>query len=108
MISPTEGAGPYFVWMPKRIRLQRTRGWRKPTDAVVVARPTRWGNPYRIGVDGDRQQCVEQYRQALTDGRLGFTVVDVRRELAGKDLACWCPDKAPCHANVLIDVANGP
>jgi hypothetical protein len=59
--------------MSKRIRLQRTKGWRKPADAVVVARPTRWGNPYRVGIDGDRSQCVEKFREALTEGRLGFT-----------------------------------
>jgi hypothetical protein len=94
--------------MPERIRLQRTKGWRKPIGAVVVARPTRWGNPYRIGIDGDRVRCVEKFREALTKGSLGFTVTDVRRELAGRDLACWCPEGGPCHANVLIEVANGP
>jgi hypothetical protein len=107
-VSLVGGPGSYFELMPKRIRLQRTRGWRKPTDAVVVARPTRWGNPYRIGIDGDRLQCVEKFREALTEGRLGFTVMDVRRELAGRDLACWCPEDGPCHANVLIEYASSP
>src|SRR5665213_3693184 len=92
--------------MPKRVRLQRTTGWRKLTDAVVVARPTKWGNPYRIGIDGDRLQCVEKFRDALTQGRLGFTIMDAKGELAGSDLACWCPEGGPCHADVLIDVAN--
>jgi hypothetical protein len=94
--------------MPKRVRLQRTKGWRKPTDVTVVARPTRWGNPYRIGIDGDRLQCVEKFQEALTEGRLEYTVRDVRRELAGRDLACWCPEGGPCHADILIDVANSP
>jgi len=35
------------------------------------------------------------------------TVEDVRRELAGKDLACWCPLSEPCHADVLLEIANG-
>lgn len=35
--------------MPERIQLQRTRGWRKPDGAVVVSRPSRWGNPFRVG-----------------------------------------------------------
>lgn len=34
---------------PQRIRLQRTKGWRKPEGAVVVARPTKWGNPFKVG-----------------------------------------------------------
>lgn len=33
---------------PKRIQLRRTAGWRKPEGAIVVARPTKWGNPWRI------------------------------------------------------------
>jgi hypothetical protein len=37
---------------------------------------------------------------------LGFTSVDVRRELKGKNLACWCPLDGPCHADVLLRVAN--
>ncbi|MGI8723190.1 MAG: DUF4326 domain-containing protein [Geodermatophilaceae bacterium] len=34
---------------PARIQLRRTRGWRMPADTVRVARPSRWGNPYKIG-----------------------------------------------------------
>ena len=88
--------------MPERIQLRRTKGWRKPDGAVVVARPSRWGNPFRVGVDGDRAQCVAAYRGALEQGELPFTVADIRRELAGHDLACWCPLDEPCHADVLL------
>jgi hypothetical protein len=90
----------------ERIRLRRTAGWRKPPGAVVVARPTRWGNPFRVGVDGDRAACVAAYRAALVAGRLAVSVDDVRRELAGRDLACWCPPDEPCHADVLLELAN--
>jgi len=31
---------------------------------------------------------------------------DVQRELRGKDLACWCPLDQPCHADILLEVAN--
>lgn len=71
-----------------------------------------------------RAECVELYRRAVTepDNRLhmwlaprigGFTVEDVRRELAGADLACWCPiddgegGRVPCHADVLLEIATG-
>lgn len=33
----------------QRIQLQRTKGWKLPPNTVVVARPSRWGNPYRVG-----------------------------------------------------------
>jgi hypothetical protein len=94
--------------MPVRVRLERKKGWRKPAGAVVVARPSRWGNPFRIGTDGDRAQCVARFRVALVSGRLAFDTDDVRRELAGRDLACWCPSDGPCHADVLLEAANGP
>jgi hypothetical protein len=92
--------------MPNRVQLRRTKGWRKPAGVVVVARPSRWGNPFRLGIDGDRETCVARYREALVGGRLGFSADDVRRELGGHDLACWCPLDLPCHADVLLEVAN--
>jgi hypothetical protein len=92
--------------VPNRVQLRRTKGWRKPAGVVVVARPSRWGNPFRLGIDGDRATCVARYREALVAGALGFSVDDVRRELAGHDLACWCPLELPCHTDVLLDVAN--
>jgi hypothetical protein len=96
---------------PRRIQLSRRKDWRKPEGAIVVARPTRWGNPYIIGtLDNDenlsRVEAVEHYRRALWQGRLGVSATTVRRELAGHDLACWCPLDQPCHADVLLEIAN--
>jgi hypothetical protein len=93
--------------MPVRVRLERKKGWRKPAGAAVVARPSRWGNPFRIGTDGDRAICVAKFREALLGGRLPFSADDVRRELAGRILACWCPLDGPCHADVLLETADG-
>lgn len=63
-----------------------------------------------------RAETVETFRTALLTpkpwlrlwhrGRGPVTVDDVRRELAGKNLACWCPLTEPCHADVLLEVAN--
>ena len=72
----------------------------------MVARPSRWGNPFRVGVDGDRARCVARYREALSVGRLPFTTAEARRALAGRDLACWCPLGEPCHADVLLELAG--
>jgi hypothetical protein len=74
---------------------------------VVVSRPSRWGNPHHIGPELTRAAAVQRFRDDLVAGRLAFTTSDVQRELAGKDLACWCPLDEPCHADVLLDVASG-
>lgn len=88
---------------PARIQLRRTKGWRKPPGAVVVARPTRWGNPYSIGRYG-RTEALRLYREWITS--MPELVAAVRQELAGRDLACWCPLDQPCHADLLLDLAN--
>ena len=94
--------------MPTRIRLSRTSGWRKPEGAVVVARPTRWGNPHRVDepTPEAHRRAVEAFREDLLAGRLPYGVADVRRALAGRDLACWCPPDLACHADVLLEVAD--
>lgn len=138
--------------MPRRVQMTRQRGgWRGAhPDAVIVARPTRWGNPWRMGDPGTfwlpdwpvrdqsvgcamcAQRAVNQYRtlitfgiagihgrflpQALSEfGRAEVTDLLVRHwlqitralpELRGKDLACWCPLDEPCHADVLLEIAN--
>lgn len=68
-------------------------------DAVYVGRPSKWGNPYRIGLDGSREQGIRLYRMALIASRVDLS------ELAGKDLVCWCAP-LPCHADILLELAN--
>ncbi len=97
--------------MSQRIQLHRTKGWRKPEGVVIVARPSRWGNPHAIGTEHDgapltRDKAVELYRSDLLAGRLAVDMAAVRAELGGRDLACWCPLDVPCHADVLLEVAN--
>lgn len=99
---------------PRRIQLRRTKGWRKPEGAIVVARPSKWGNPFRVGEvverrSGrservrDRAHAVALYRRWLFHQERSLNLVP---ELAGRDLACWCPLDQPCHADVLLEVAN--
>jgi Domain of unknown function (DUF4326) len=88
---------------PRRIQLRRTPGWRKPPGAVVVARPTRWGNPYPVATHG-REQALALFRRHLADHP--ELVAAARRELAGKDLACWCKPGEACHADIWLEVAN--
>lgn len=75
-----------------------------PAGAVVVSRPTKWGNPHPLALG--RDEAVRRYRDDLLSGRLRVSVDDVRRELSGKDLACYCPLHEACHADVLIEIAN--
>lgn len=95
---------------PKRIQLARTKGYRKPRSAVVVSRPSKWGNPYRAGfidVDGvtpmTPARAVERYRYLVS---VQEQADEIKRELRGKDLACWCRAGEPCHADVLLEIAN--
>jgi hypothetical protein len=106
---------------PKRIRLSRRKGYRKPEGAISVARPSKWGNRHRVGpTQGlcgsyciDRQRAVDLYREDLEialgfgGGTISPQVVEDLAELRGHDLACWCPLDQPCHADVLLEVANG-
>lgn len=110
----------------KRIQMSRQRPWRAENpDAVIVARPSKWGNPYRVGEVGwnpwypkavaTREDVVLAFRMDVLYGEglwwdrgdRYLTPADVRAELAGKDLACWCPLDQPCHADVLLEIANG-
>lgn len=105
---------------PERIRLSRAKGWRLPSNAVHVGRPSRWGNPFIVGKHGTREQCAAKF-YALASGFISFSEdIDtdeqlsmyrrIRRGLAklkGKDLACWCAlDGGACHADVLLLLAN--
>jgi hypothetical protein len=105
--------------MPQRIQRKRTKGWTMPEGAVYVGRPTRWGNPFKLstaacdcGSEGlcehvayrchSAEAAVRYFRADLQ----GLMKVAIRTELRGKDLACWCPLDEPCHADVLLEIAN--
>jgi hypothetical protein len=90
--------------MPRRFQRSRRKGAHLPADVVVVTRPTKWGNPHPLTLG--RAEAVRRYRADLLAGRLQVTVDDVRRELRGRNLACYCPLDEPCHADVLLEVAN--
>lgn len=90
--------------MPQRYQRSRRKGVRLPPDVIVVTRPTKWGNPHPLSLG--RVEAVRRYREDLLAGRLAITVDGVEHELRGRDLACYCPLDEPCHADVLLELAN--
>lgn len=71
-------------------------------NEVYIGRPTRWGNPFRIGRDGSRKEVVAKYRQYVT--ARAEMLADLH-ELVGKVLVCHCHPR-PCHGDVLAELAN--
>lgn len=69
---------------------------------VYVGRPSKWGNPFKVGVDGDIDEVIEKYERYLYESGL---IKDVA-ELRGKNLVCWCAP-AKCHGDVLLRLSNG-
>jgi hypothetical protein len=97
-----------------RLRLSRKRGFKlqklsrdtNGREAVVVSRPSRWGNPFPVKANG-RERAIALYEAHLrkTYGkRLGKAL----QPLHGKNLACWCAHDLPCHADLLLRLANDP
>lgn len=77
-----------------------------PPDTVYVGRPTMWGMPREMTTGVDKAEAVARYRAyLLAEGR---PLLERIGELAGKNLACWCPLDQPCHADVLLELANAP
>lgn len=112
---------------PVRLQLSRKRGFNlqrlsyetNGLRAVNVARPTKWGNLYRVGErhpyaneDDDSSITAEEARDlfALDMARLallkGDELDNAFTPIRGKNLACWCALDAPCHAEILLELAN--
>lgn len=81
-----------------------------PDDAIYVGRPTPWGNPYKVDSAGTTtaSEAVNAFRALVTQDTPQWESFrkDVRHYLGGADLACWCPLDQPCHADVLLELAN--
>ena len=104
--------------MPTRIQRKRTKGWRMFPGTLYVGRPSKWGNPYKVenfrvmdrkGTPEQEaeylQQMLKLYRRYITEIRPELAAA-AKVELAGRNLACWCPLGHPCHADILLELAN--
>ena len=75
---------------------------KEPYD-VYIGRPSKWGNPFVLGKDGNREEVIEKYKAWI---EAQPTLLEAaRKELKGKTLGCWCSPRL-CHGDVLIDIAN--
>lgn len=70
---------------------------------VYIGRPSDFGNPFRIGRDGKRDEVIAKYAEWIWS-KPGL-VERAKTELRGKVLACWCKP-ARCHGDVLAEVAD--
>jgi hypothetical protein len=106
---------------PVRVQLKRTKGWKMPENTVKVTRPGFWGNPFIVNPhvkpgsgSGGAYICVPTVEDAVACYREMFecegeTAEKLRsnlHHLQGKNLACFCALDAPCHADVLLELAN--
>ncbi len=103
--------------MPKRIQIKNIKGFRRPTDAVDVTNATEYGNPYDYRKIRQRLKCTEiQAREIAVAGYIRYLkrtergqklFRKVQNNLKDRNLFCYCPLSKPCHADVLLRVANG-
>jgi hypothetical protein len=117
---------------PQRIQRRREKGWKMPPNTVSVTRPGLFGNPFPADVYG-QSGAVDRFERWLSgnmsalessqssrcdrwsSGLAPMSLTSVRRwifddlsKLRGKNLACWCALGEPCHADVLLELANKP
>jgi len=92
---------------PQRIQLSRRKGYRIPPNTIVVSRPSRYGNPHRIGfcdvcgVEHTREEAVAEFLAEISE-----LPANHFEPLRGKNLGCFCKLDQPCHADVLLEIAN--
>ena len=109
---------------PVRIQLSRKKGFNlqeysrsiNGLPAVVVSRPSRWGNIFKIGEtfiqeDGEsiilnRQQTINLFEQSIFFYGNPVCLKDIINALRGKNLACWCGLSEKCHGDILLKIAN--
>ncbi len=86
-----------------RVLNARNAGKSSTDRQVYVGRPSKWGNPFVLGRDGSRSEVIAKYRAWIVEQPDLVASLD---ELRGRYLVCWCAPQA-CHADVLIELANG-
>jgi len=110
--------------MPVRLQLSREKGFNLQAwslginglPAVNVARPHRFGNPFRVGMwlNFSQADAVKAHANWMAwepssrSCNIAFGEPPDVSDLRGKNLACWCKPYDPCHADTLLKLANRP
>lgn len=125
--DPLQNAGfprvqPAAHFTPRRVMRSRRRGSQLPPRTIYVGRPTKWGNPFATRDRGHAKAVILHKRWlagdigALTLEGMGFSPAEIDaldrlrcrvltdlHQLAGHNLACWCPENSDwCHAETLL------
>ncbi len=101
----------------KRIQRRRAKGWKNPENTIYVGRPTKFGNPFVIGVDGTQEECYNSFG-LLCSGFICFSskatiesqenylqhLKDNLYKLKDKNLSCFCREGTKCHADILLKI----
>ena len=97
---------------PHRVQLRRSKGWKMPLNTLKIDRTTRWGNPFTPSECGSVAVAVSNHAKWMRgellapDGREPPTHGEIKQALRGHNLACWCAMDGPCHADLLLKIAN--
>jgi len=75
-----------------------------PEDSVYIGRPSKWGNPFKVGEHGTESEVAQKYITWIKSQP--ELIADAKRELVGKDLACYCSRPNLCHGDLLILISN--
>jgi hypothetical protein len=112
------------------VRIQRSRKEKQVSPnglpIIYVGRPSKWGNPFKVGTNifgyklgelmpfrnwasgiiDTNEKAVLAFRYGLEKMSPQKEIDDIKKELAGKNLSCWCKIGEACHADVLIEISN--
>lgn len=99
-----------------RIQRKRTKGWKMPPNTIYVGRPTIYGNPIKILDDVQSKNGLEWVVSNASDAVMAYKEflelspqapsIEMIKKLKGKNLCCWCSLDKPCHADILLKLAN--
>jgi len=100
---------------PQRIQQKRTKGFKLPPNSVSVARPHKHGNPFVVGWHVEcwtEKVCLVKNSQDAVDFYRAFATKKLRDDphwfddVRGKNVSCFCKVGEPCHADVILELAN--
>ena len=87
----------------KRCNVINCRNKERGVDyTVYIGRPSRWGNPFEIGVDGCRADVIAKYREYVMNNK---ELLYHLHELKWQTLGCWCKPEN-CHGDVLVELVS--